>query len=64
MESYGGSGSKEAPCSTRDLGSISWSGRFPGEGNATHFSILVWITSWAEEPGQIQSMGLQRVVHN
>ena len=28
---------------------------------ATHSSILVWKISWTEEPGGLQSMGLQRV---
>ena len=26
---------------------------------ATHSSILAWIISWTEEPGGLQSMGLQ-----
>ena len=26
---------------------------------ATHSSILAWIVPWAEEPGGLQSMGLQ-----
>ena len=26
-------------------------------------SILAWRTPWTEEPGGLQSMGLQRVVH-
>ena len=30
------------------------------EGMATHSSILAWIISWTEEPGGLQSMGLQR----
>ena len=30
----------------------------------THSSILAWAMSWTEEPGGIQSMGLQRVGHN
>ena len=28
---------------------------------ATHSSILAWRISWTEEPGGLQSMGLQRV---
>ena len=28
---------------------------------ATHSSILAWKISWTEEPGGLQSMGLQRV---
>ena len=28
---------------------------------ATHSSVLAWIMPWTEEPGRLQSMGLQRV---
>ena len=28
---------------------------------ATHCSILAWEISWTEEPGGLQSMGLQRI---
>ena len=31
---------------------------------ATHSSILAWKVSWTEEPGGLQSMGLQRVGHD
>ena len=31
---------------------------------ATHFSILAKGVPWTEEPGGLQSMGLQRVGHN
>ena len=34
------------------------------EGMAAHSRILVWRISWTEEPGGLQSMGLQRVRHN
>jgi len=34
------------------------------EGIATHSSILAWRIPWTEEPGQLQSMGLQRGGHN
>ena len=30
----------------------------------THSSILVWKIPWTEEPGRLQSMGLQRVGHD
>jgi len=30
---------------------------------ATHSSILAWEILWKEEPGGLQSMGLQRVGH-
>ena len=31
---------------------------------ATHSIILAWRIPWTEEPGGLQSMGLQRVGHN
>ena len=34
------------------------------EGMATHSIIFAWRISWIEEPGQLQSLGLQRVVHD
>ena len=34
------------------------------EGMATHSSILAWEIPWTEEPGRLQSMGLQRVGHD
>ena len=30
----------------------------------THSSILAWKTLWTEEPGRLQSRGLQTVRHN
>ena len=34
------------------------------KGMAFHSSILAWRIPWTEEPGRLQSMGLQRVGHN
>ena len=34
------------------------------EGMATYSSILASRILWTEEPGRLQSMGLQRVKHN
>ena len=34
------------------------------EGMATHSSILAWKIPWTEEPGGLQSMGLQRIRHD
>ena len=34
------------------------------KGITTHSSILAWRTLWTEEPGGLQSTGLQRVGHN
>ena len=31
---------------------------------ATHSSILAWKIPWTEEPGELQSMGPQRVGHD
>ena len=31
---------------------------------ATHSNILAWRIPWTEEPGRLQSMGLQRVGHD
>ena len=33
------------------------------KGMATHSSILAWRIPWTEEPGGLQSMGLQGVEH-
>ena len=33
------------------------------EGMATHSSIVAWRIPWSEEPGGLQSTGLQRVGH-
>ena len=34
------------------------------KGMATHSSMLAWSIPWTEEPGELQSMGLQRVGHD
>ena len=34
------------------------------EGMTTHSRILAWRIPWTEEPGGLQSMGLQRVGHD
>ena len=31
---------------------------------AIHSSTIAWKTPWTEEPGRLQSMGSQRVVHD
>ena len=48
----------------RDLGSISCREDSLELEMATHSRILVWEISWTEEPGELQSMGLQRFGHN
>ena len=34
------------------------------KGMTTHSSVLAWRIPWMEEPGSLQSMGLQRAWHN
>ena len=36
----------------------------PEKTMATHSSTLAWKIPWTEEPGRLQSMGLQRVGHD
>ena len=49
---------------TRDAGSIPGSGDPLDKEMATLSSILAWKTPWTEEPGGLQSKGLQRVGHD
>ena len=59
----GGSVVKNPPAvqETQEMQVWSWSQEDPlEEGTATHSSILARKIPWAEEPGQLQSMGLQR----
>ena len=42
--------------------SLSWEDSLE-EGMAAHSSILAWRIPWSEEPGGLQSLGLQRVRH-
>ena len=48
----------------RNAGSIPGLGRSPEEDLATHSSILAWRIPRTEEPGGLQSTGLQRIEHN
>ena len=34
------------------------------QGMATHSSILAWRISWTKQPGELQSIGSQRVGHS
>ena len=52
---------KESTCNAGDPGSIPGSVRSPGEENGNHSSILDWKIPWTEEPGGLQSMGLQEL---
>ena len=60
----GGSDGKESACNVWDLGwSSGWEDPLE-EDMATHSSILAWRMPWTEEPGGLQSVGLQRVRHD
>ena len=60
----GGSVVKNPLANTGDTGLIPESGRPPGEGNATHSSILAWEIPCTEEPGRLLSMRSQRLRHD
>ena len=56
----GGSVVKNLPANAGDLvWSLGWEDPLEKE-KATHSSILTWEIPWAEEPGGLQSMGLQK----
>ena len=52
---------KNPPASAGDMGLIPGSERSPGEGNATHSSILAWKILGKEEPGGLLFMGSQEL---
>ena len=55
----GGSVVKSPTINAEDAGSIPGSGRSLEKDMATHSSILAWEIPQTEEPGGLQSMGLQ-----
>ena len=57
QHSFCGSDTKDSACNAGDPALI------PGEGNG-YSSILAWRSPWTEEPGRLQSIGLQRVGHD
>ena len=60
----GGSDGKASVYNAGDPGLSPGLGRSPGEGNATHSRTFAWKIPWTEEPGRLESMGLQRVGHD
>ena len=63
----GGSVVENPPASARDaedMGLIPGSGRSPGEGNGNPLQYSCLENLWTEEPGGLQSMGLQIVGHD
>jgi len=62
-----GSEGQEWACNAgdaRDIVSVPGSGTILEEEMATHLSILAGRIPWTEEPGRLQSIGLQRVGHD
>ena len=55
----GSSVSKESACSAEDPGSVPSLGRYPGEGNGNPLQYSCLEIPWTEEPGGLQSTGLQ-----
>ena len=60
--STGGSDGKESVCNAGELGSIPGSRQSPGEGNGN--PLHARRSLWTEEPGRLQSVGLQKVGHD
>ena len=55
-----GSVVRNPAANARDVGLIPGSGRSPEKEMATHSSIIAWELPWREEPGRLQSLGLQK----
>ena len=55
---------KNLPTNAGDMGSIPGSGRFPGEGNGNPLQYSCLGNPMDREPGELQSMGSQRIGHN
>ena len=57
---------KETACNAEDagdMGSAPGLGRCPGEGMATHSSILAWEIPWTGKPGWLQVLGVAKTEH-
>ena len=64
MVKFSVSDGKESACNTGDpVLSLGWEDPLE-KGTATHSSIFSWRIPWTEEPGGLQSTGLQRVGHD
>ena len=60
----GGSAVKNLPANAGDASLIPELGRSPGERNGNPLQYSYLENLWTEEPGGLQSMGLQRVRHD
>ena len=59
-----GSVNKESACNAGDLGLIPGSGRSSGGGNGNPLQFSCLKIPWREEPGGLQSKGLEIVRHD
>ena len=60
----GGAVVKDPPANAGDIGLIPRLGRSPGGGNGNPLQYSCLGNSMAEDPGRLQSTGLQRVGHD
>ena len=60
----GGSDGKESPYNVGDLGSIPGLGRSLGGGHGNPLQYSSLENPWIEQPGGLQSTGLQRIGHD
>ena len=64
INKLGSSDSKELPTMKETwVGYLGWEDPLE-KGMAAHSSILAWRIPWIEEPGRLQSMGLQSIRHD
>ena len=64
MDFPGGSDGKASVYNAGDLGLSPGLGISPGEGNGNPLQYSCLENPWTEEPGSLQSTGLQRVGHD
>ena len=61
---YSDSAVKESACNAEDSSLIPGREDLLEKEMATHSSTLAWRIPWTEEPGRLQSVASQRVVHD
>ena len=64
MDFPGGSDGNASVYNAGDPDSIPGLGRSLEKEMASHSRTIAWKIPWTEEPGRLQSMGLQRVGHD
>ena len=60
----GPAGRRACLANAGDPGSVPALGRSSAEGNGSPLQYSCWEIPWTEEPGELQSMGSQRVGHD